>query len=66
MMGARKAGLLHRLINDQTLPGILVKMPMGDEAMSQGEACLDRRPNRGCFLDLHRLEMEGWPERSGS
>jgi hypothetical protein len=23
MMGARKAGLLHCLINDQTLPGIL-------------------------------------------
>ncbi len=30
MMGARKAGLLHCLLNDQTLPGILVKMPMGD------------------------------------
>ncbi len=27
MMGARKLGLLHRLINDQTLPGILAKMP---------------------------------------
>ncbi len=27
MMGARKAGLLHRLINDQTLPSILAKMP---------------------------------------
>jgi hypothetical protein len=27
MMGARKAGLLHRLMNDQTLPGILAKMP---------------------------------------
>ncbi len=30
MMGARKAGLLHRLINDQTLSGILAKMPAGD------------------------------------
>jgi hypothetical protein len=30
MMGARKAGLLHRLINDQTLPGILAKMPTGN------------------------------------
>jgi hypothetical protein len=30
MMGARKVGLLHRLINDQTLPGILVKMPAND------------------------------------
>jgi hypothetical protein len=30
MMGARKAGLLHRLINDQTLPSILVKMPPND------------------------------------
>ncbi len=30
MMGARKAGLLHRLINDQTLPGILAKMPTSD------------------------------------
>jgi hypothetical protein len=27
MMGARKAGLLSRLINDQTLPGILPKCP---------------------------------------
>jgi hypothetical protein len=30
MMGARKAGLLHHLITDQTLPGILAKMPVGD------------------------------------
>ncbi len=30
MMGARKAGFLHRLINDQTLPGILAKMPAND------------------------------------
>jgi hypothetical protein len=30
MMGARKAGLLNRLINDQTLPGILTKMPPAD------------------------------------
>ncbi len=30
MMGARKAGLLNRLINDQTLPGILAKMPPAD------------------------------------
>jgi hypothetical protein len=30
MMGARKAGLLGRLINDQTLPGILAKMPPTD------------------------------------
>jgi hypothetical protein len=30
MLGARKAGLLHRLINDQTLPSILARMPMGD------------------------------------
>jgi hypothetical protein len=30
MMGARKAGLLRRLINDQTLPGILAKMPPAD------------------------------------
>ncbi len=27
MMGAKKAGLLSRLINGQTLPGILAKMP---------------------------------------
>ncbi len=25
MMGARKAGLLHRLVNDQTLPSILLR-----------------------------------------
>jgi hypothetical protein len=30
MMGARKAGLLGRLINDQMLPGILAKMPPTD------------------------------------
>jgi hypothetical protein len=30
MMGARKAGLLHRLVNDQTLPSILAKMPPAD------------------------------------
>jgi hypothetical protein len=30
MMGARKAGLLNRLINDQTLPDILAKMPPAD------------------------------------
>jgi hypothetical protein len=30
MVGARKAGLLHRLINDQTLPGILARMPAND------------------------------------
>jgi hypothetical protein len=30
MMGARKAGLLSRLINGQTLPGILAKMPPTD------------------------------------
>jgi hypothetical protein len=29
-MGARKAGLLHRLVNDQTLPSILAKMPPND------------------------------------
>ncbi len=29
-MGARKAGLLHRLVNEQTLPGILAKMPASD------------------------------------
>jgi hypothetical protein len=30
MMGARKAGLLHWLVNDQTLPSILAKMPPND------------------------------------
>ncbi len=30
MMGARKAGLLSRLINNQILPGILAKMPPSD------------------------------------
>jgi hypothetical protein len=30
MMGAKKAGLLSRLINDQTLTGILAKMPPTD------------------------------------
>jgi hypothetical protein len=30
MMGAKKAGLLSHLINDQMLPGILAKMPPTD------------------------------------
>jgi hypothetical protein len=30
MVGARKAGLLGRLVNDQTLPAILAKMPPAD------------------------------------
>jgi hypothetical protein len=30
MMGARKAGLLHRLVNDQMLPSILAKMLSND------------------------------------
>jgi hypothetical protein len=30
MLGARKAGLLHRLVNDQTLPGIMARMSVGD------------------------------------
>jgi hypothetical protein len=30
MMGARKAGMLEKLINDQTLPGILGRMPPMD------------------------------------
>ncbi len=30
MMGARKAGLLHRLINDLTLPSIMELMPLSD------------------------------------
>jgi hypothetical protein len=37
MMGARKAGLLGRLINDQTLPGILAKMPPTDWRQSAKE-----------------------------
>jgi hypothetical protein len=30
MMGARKARLLHRLINNQMLPSIMARMPLGD------------------------------------
>jgi hypothetical protein len=30
MMRARKAGLLHRLVNDQKLPSILARMPAND------------------------------------
>jgi hypothetical protein len=42
MMGAKKAGLLSRLINDQTLPGILAKMPPhGLAAVGEGAANLD-------------------------
>ncbi len=38
MMGARKAGLLGRLINYQTLPGILARMPLqtGDNGPRSG------------------------------
>jgi hypothetical protein len=41
MMGARKAGLLSRLINDQTLPGVLARMPPADWQRWARE-----RPNR--------------------
>jgi hypothetical protein len=30
MLGARKGGLLYRLINDQTLPSIMGRMPLSD------------------------------------
>ncbi len=30
MLGALRAGLLHRLINDQTLPSIMCQMPLND------------------------------------
>ncbi len=36
MMGARKTGLLHRLVNNQTLPSILAKMPSNDWRQGQG------------------------------
>jgi hypothetical protein len=34
-MAARKAGLLHRLINDQTLPSILAKTHMDERAIEE-------------------------------
>ncbi len=37
MLGARKAGLLHRLVNDQIMPGIMARMPEGGPAVGQGE-----------------------------
>jgi hypothetical protein len=30
MMGARKVQLLHRFFNNQMLPGIMARMPLGD------------------------------------
>jgi hypothetical protein len=30
MMVARRARILHRLVNDQTLPSIMARMPLGD------------------------------------
>jgi hypothetical protein len=30
MLGARKAGLLHLLVSDQMLPGIMARMPVSD------------------------------------
>jgi hypothetical protein len=30
MLGARRVGLMHCLINNQTLPGIMGRMPMSD------------------------------------
>jgi hypothetical protein len=30
MIGARRTCLLHRLVNDHTLPGIMARMPAGD------------------------------------
>jgi hypothetical protein len=37
MMGARRAGLLSRVINDQMLPSILAKMPPSDWHQWAGE-----------------------------
>jgi hypothetical protein len=30
MLGAKRAGLLHRLVNDKKLPSVLARMPVGD------------------------------------
>jgi hypothetical protein len=67
MMGARKAGLLSRLINDQTLPGILAKMPPSDwRSVGERAADMDERGHRRGILELHRPKVEGRPERGGS
>jgi hypothetical protein len=34
MLGAKKASILHHLVNDQTLPSIMVRMPLEEIASS--------------------------------
>ncbi len=77
MMGARKAGLLHRLINDQTLPIILAKMPPNDwrqwarerptwmrEAIEEAFwGFLDQKWRDA--LNVAAAEPAGWVARSG-
>jgi hypothetical protein len=62
MMGAKKATLLHRLVNDQMLPSILAKMPPtigGSGQKRDPPGCGERlrRPFGPC-----RPEMEGCAE----
>jgi hypothetical protein len=64
MMGARKAGLLGRLIKDQTLPGILARdAPYGLAAVGQGAAELDEGGDRGGILELRGSEVARRPQR---
>ncbi len=66
MMGARKAGLLSRLINDQTLPGILAKMPPSDwRQWARERPTWMREAIEEAILELHRPKVEGRPECSG-
>jgi hypothetical protein len=78
MMEARKVELLCHLINDQTLPGILAKMPSGRlEAVGQGKTHMDWRHGGGCLwtfvdqkwsnaLNIAAAEPTGWGQGSSS
>jgi hypothetical protein len=64
MMEAKRAGLLRRLINDQTLPVIMAQMPQNDWR-GQGATVMDQGRRGGRLLGLHGPEVEGLPKRGG-
>jgi hypothetical protein len=65
MLGARKAGLFHHLVNYQTLPVIMAWMPMGNWKQWDQKRPMDWRPSGGRILGLHSLEVEVHSECSG-
>ncbi len=64
LIGARKAQLLLRLINNQTLPAIMARTAPGElEAVGQGEATVDPGKLGGRLLEVCGPEVEGLIKR---